>query len=122
MYLKAAERVLRCLKGTVELGLCYTKGGEESLPCFADASYGGDEGYRRSTSGCVVTTMGAAVHWVSQIQKKTLNVGQHRTLVSYCTFYSRWMWSSINQPLCLKIIWEPSTAQRATRYVSARDA
>lgn len=36
--LKAAKRVLRYLKGIMELGLCYTKGGEENLQCYVDAS------------------------------------------------------------------------------------
>lgn len=53
----------------MDLGLCYTKGVKEIHQCYVGTDYGGDDGDRCFTAGCVVTIMWAAVHWVSQDRK-----------------------------------------------------
>ena len=53
MHLQAAKRIIRYLKGTMELGIGYRKGGKECLIAFADSDYAGDVDDRRSTSGYV---------------------------------------------------------------------
>lgn len=68
IHLKAPKQVLRYLKGTMELGLRFTRGGEETLQRHVD-----EVRWRRrdwcSTTGYVMAILGAAVHWVSQVQK-----------------------------------------------------
>ncbi|KAL6347793.1 hypothetical protein AAG906_026322 [Vitis piasezkii] len=46
----AAKRVLRYLKGTIDLGLWYTKG-EQTLQAFCDSDWAGNPDDRRSTTG-----------------------------------------------------------------------
>ena len=53
LHLQAGKRILRLLKGTMELGIGYRKGGDGSLIAFADSDYAGDIDDRKSTSGYV---------------------------------------------------------------------
>lgn len=50
---KCAKRILRYLKGTMELGISYRKGGKGNLIAFVDSDYAGDVDDRKSTSGYV---------------------------------------------------------------------
>lgn len=36
VHLKAAKQIFWYLKGTMGLGLCYTKGGAKNLQCYVD--------------------------------------------------------------------------------------
>jgi hypothetical protein len=69
---EAGKHVLRYLRGTAGLGLCF--GGEggtgelEQVVGFADADYGGERDSRRSTTGCVFLLNGAGVSWLSRLQ------------------------------------------------------
>jgi len=53
MHLQASKRILRYLKGTMELGIGYRKGSEWSLITFVDSDYAGDVDDRKNTSGYV---------------------------------------------------------------------
>ena len=55
---KGLKRILRYIKGTLDLGLHYTRG-EEILTCYADANYGSEED-RKSTSGFLIKTLGTS--------------------------------------------------------------
>ena len=61
---KAVKRILRYLRGTSSLGLKYTRQ-ESGLLClgYADADWAGSVDDRKSTSGYVFQTSGAAVSW-----------------------------------------------------------
>ena len=84
---EAAKRVLRYLKGTASLGLCYRAAavirniGESDRsiyhkcdsgitvgPIFTDASWGGDLDDRKSTGGMVAKVNGCAISWKSKKQ------------------------------------------------------
>jgi hypothetical protein len=67
-HLQAAKRVLRYLKGTVNYGLYYKKGGDGELLAFTDSDYAGDEEDRKSTSGYVFLMSSGAVSWCSKKQ------------------------------------------------------
>ena len=42
LHQQAVKRVFRYLKGTIEMGILYKKGGEENLIAFSDGDYVGD--------------------------------------------------------------------------------
>ena len=50
-HFTSAKRVLRYVKGTLNLGLSYKQGRELSLVGYCDSDYAGDSVDRRSTSG-----------------------------------------------------------------------
>ncbi|KAJ8751551.1 hypothetical protein K2173_016789 [Erythroxylum novogranatense] len=64
----AAKRALRYLRGTVNYGILYKKGGDEELMAFTDSDYAGDIEDRKSTSGYVFLMNGSAVAWSSKKQ------------------------------------------------------
>ncbi|KAG7557256.1 Reverse transcriptase RNA-dependent DNA polymerase [Arabidopsis suecica] len=66
----AAKRILRYLKGTMELGILYRRGGSSSpnLMVFTDSDYAGDLDDRRSTTGCVFLMASGAISWASKKQ------------------------------------------------------
>ena len=64
----AVKWILRYLAGTTSYALCY---GESPLVLqgYVDADHSGDRDSSKSTTGYVFTLGGAAVSWVSQLQK-----------------------------------------------------
>jgi Reverse transcriptase (RNA-dependent DNA polymerase) len=70
-HMTAALRVLRYLKGTVSLGITYTRDQPNSnrLVGFADADWASCTETRRSVSGYVLLLNGGAISWSSRQQK-----------------------------------------------------
>lgn len=69
MHWLAAKRVLRYLKGTIDLGIFYRKDmGNLKFLVFTDSDYAGDLNDRRSTSGYVFKLGSGAVSWASKKQ------------------------------------------------------
>ncbi|KAJ8646671.1 hypothetical protein MRB53_008419 [Persea americana] len=68
LHLQAAKRALRYLKGTVNYGIHYKKGGDGELLAFTDSDYAGDMEDRKSTSGYVFLMNSSAVSWCSKKQ------------------------------------------------------
>jgi hypothetical protein len=67
-HMKAAKRVLRYLKGTIEHGLVFSGGEDKPLQGYSDSDYGGDEDTFRSTTGYMFTFGGGVVSWNSRLQ------------------------------------------------------
>jgi len=65
---KAAKRILRYVKGTLNQGLLFRKGGDMKLVGFTDSDWAGDSS-RKSTSGYVFLLNGTPVSWSSRLQK-----------------------------------------------------
>lgn len=65
----AIKRVLRYLRGTVEMGLRYDRGRGSKLVGYSDADWAGDVEDRRSTSGYIFTIAGGPISWRSQKQQ-----------------------------------------------------
>uniref|UniRef100_A0A2N9FP23 Integrase catalytic domain-containing protein n=1 Tax=Fagus sylvatica TaxID=28930 RepID=A0A2N9FP23_FAGSY len=61
LHLQACKRVLRYLKGTVDLGVFYRKEGNGELMAYTDSDYAGDVDDRKSTSGYVFLLSEGAV-------------------------------------------------------------
>uniref|UniRef100_A0A1B6FTN5 Reverse transcriptase Ty1/copia-type domain-containing protein n=1 Tax=Cuerna arida TaxID=1464854 RepID=A0A1B6FTN5_9HEMI len=64
----ALKRILRYIKGTLELNLVYRKGGNLQLEGFVDADWAGDAEARHSTSGYLFRIGSATVSWSSKRQ------------------------------------------------------
>lgn len=64
----ALKRVLRYIKGSIELKLTYCKKNKDVLTGYADADWGGDTTDRRSTSGFCLYVYGNLVSWNSKKQ------------------------------------------------------
>lgn len=63
------KRVLRYLKGTIELTLNFTRKYKESpLVCYVDSDWGSDVNNRRSVSGYAIKVFGNTVSWITRKQ------------------------------------------------------
>lgn len=67
-HLTAVKRILRYLKGTVNLALKYERSELGTLIGFSDADWAGDQDDRRSTTGNVFLLNGGAMSWLSKKQ------------------------------------------------------
>ncbi|XP_075479527.1 secreted RxLR effector protein 161-like [Primulina tabacum] len=68
LHFAITKRILRYLKGTVDHGVFYKRGGTSDLVAFTDSDYAGDIGDSKSTSGYVFMMCGGAVAWSSRKQ------------------------------------------------------
>lgn len=64
---EAVKWIMRHLRGTIDMSLCFKRGSTE-LQGYVDADLTGDRDTYRSTTGYVYTVGGAAVVWVSNLQ------------------------------------------------------
>ena len=60
------KRILKYIKGTSNVALCY--GANFTIKSFVDLDFAGDLDKRKSTSRYVFTLAGGAVSWVSKLQ------------------------------------------------------
>ena len=68
----AVKRILRYIKGTSDVALCY--GGLDFIVRgYVDSDYAGDLDRSKSTTGYVFTLTGGAVSWVSKLQSVVAN-------------------------------------------------
>jgi hypothetical protein len=66
---RAAKRVLRYLRGTVNFRLTYRKSNKVSIEGYFDADFANDPETRKSVSGHCFLINGTAVHWCSKKQR-----------------------------------------------------
>ncbi|CAL9003905.1 unnamed protein product [Prunus brigantina] len=64
----AVKWILRYLRGTSKMSLCFG-GGKPELIGYTDADMAGDLDSKKSTSGYLITFSGGAVSWQSKLQK-----------------------------------------------------
>ncbi|GJS34767.1 hypothetical protein Tco_0533149 [Tanacetum coccineum] len=70
-HLNAVKQIFRYLKGTINMGLWYSKDTDISLTAYADADHAGCQDTRRSTSGSAQFLGDKLVSWSSKKQKCT---------------------------------------------------
>ncbi|GJY69926.1 retrovirus-related pol polyprotein from transposon TNT 1-94 [Tanacetum coccineum] len=70
-HLNAVKQIFRYLKGTINMGLWYSKDTGMSLTAYADADHAGCQDTRRSTSGSAQFLGDKLVSWSSKKQKST---------------------------------------------------
>ncbi|GKC58333.1 hypothetical protein Tco_1085931 [Tanacetum coccineum] len=64
---EALKRILRYIKGTSDVALCYEESGL-TVKGYVDSDYAGDLDGSKSTTGYVFTLSGGIVSWVSKLQ------------------------------------------------------
>ncbi|GJU79580.1 retrovirus-related pol polyprotein from transposon TNT 1-94 [Tanacetum coccineum] len=70
-HLQVVKRIFRYLKGTINMGLWYSKDTDMSLTTYADTDHAGCQDTRRSTSGSAQFLGDKLVSWSSKKQKST---------------------------------------------------
>ncbi|GJX36780.1 retrovirus-related pol polyprotein from transposon TNT 1-94 [Tanacetum coccineum] len=70
-HLQAVKMIFQYLKGTINMGLWYSKDTDMSLIAYADVDYAGYQDTRHSTSGSVQFLGDKQVNWLSKKQKCT---------------------------------------------------
>jgi len=60
------KRILRYIKGTSDVALCYG-GSEFTVRGYVDSDFAGDLEKRKYTTGCVFIIAGGSVSWVSKL-------------------------------------------------------
>ncbi|GKA32572.1 retrovirus-related pol polyprotein from transposon TNT 1-94 [Tanacetum coccineum] len=70
-HLHAVKRIFRYLKGTIDMGLWYSKDSCITLTAYADADHAGCQDTRQSTSGSAQFLGDKLVSWSSKKQKST---------------------------------------------------
>lgn len=104
----AVKRVLRYLKGTIELRLTF-RANEEQLIGYCDADWASDLDQRRSTTGYVFMVQGGAVSWATRRQPTIALSSTEAEFMS--------MVAAIQEALWLKRI-ECELFLRATRNIT----
>ncbi|GJX62912.1 retrovirus-related pol polyprotein from transposon TNT 1-94 [Tanacetum coccineum] len=70
-HLHAVKRIFRYLRGTINMGMWYSKDSCIALTAFADADHAGCQDTRKSTSGSMQLLGDRLVSWSSKKQKST---------------------------------------------------
>jgi len=91
-HLLAVKRILRYLKGTVDLGIWYSNESSFVLNAYCDADYGGCKVTRKSTSGACQFLGDMLISWSS---KKQNSVAQSTTEAEYISAGS----------CCAQVLW-----------------
>jgi hypothetical protein len=69
IHWKAAKRILRYVRGTVQFGIHYSSGGTPLLVGFTDSDWAGDLDDRKSTAGYVFSLGSGPVTWAYKKQQ-----------------------------------------------------
>ena len=77
------KHLLRYLQGTEDLGLFYTKGGQEEITGYADAGFRLDEVSGKSQTGYIFIKNNAPITWKSVKQTVTATSTNHFELVAF---------------------------------------
>ncbi|KAH9770162.1 hypothetical protein KPL71_012287 [Citrus sinensis] len=85
------KRILRYIKGTSDVALCYG-GSEFTIRGYVDSDFTGDLDKRKSTTGYVFTLAGTIISWVSNLQ----------TVVALSTTEAEYM---VATQACKEAIW-----------------
>ncbi|GKB31624.1 retrovirus-related pol polyprotein from transposon TNT 1-94 [Tanacetum coccineum] len=81
--LKAVKRIFRYLKGTINMGLWYSKDTDMSLIVYTDADHAGCQDSRRSTSGSAQFLGDKLVSWSSKSKRALPSRVQRLNILPY---------------------------------------
>ncbi|GKB14151.1 hypothetical protein Tco_0848074 [Tanacetum coccineum] len=83
-HLQEVKRIFRYLKGTINMGLWYSKDTGMSLTTYADADHVGCQDTRRSTSGSAQFLGDKLVSWSSKKQNKISLYCDNKSVIALC--------------------------------------
>ncbi len=90
---KAANHILRYLKGTLTKGLMYRKTGKKPPLMYSDADWGADLNDRRSFSGYTTILAGAATSWSTRKQTNVALSTMEAKLVALAEAVQEELWT-----------------------------
>nr|GEV94659.1 retrovirus-related Pol polyprotein from transposon TNT 1-94 [Tanacetum cinerariifolium] len=93
-HLQAMKRIFRYLKGTINMGLWYSKDADMSLTAYEDADHVKCQDTRRSTSGSAQFFGDKLVSWSSK-KKKSTAISSTDIALSGCCSQILWMRSQL---------------------------
>nr|GEY69769.1 uncharacterized mitochondrial protein AtMg00810-like [Tanacetum cinerariifolium] len=91
-HLNAVKRIFRYLKGTINMGLWYSKDTYMSLTTYTDADYAGCQDTRRSTSKNAQFLGDKLVSWSSKKQKSTAISSTEAKYIDLSRHYAQILW------------------------------
>lgn len=92
-HLKVAKRILRYLKGTIDLGLFYSSSNDFNLVGYCNSDYAGDVDDGKSTSGFVFFLGDCVISWSTKKQSiVTLSTCEAEYVAATsCTCHAIWL-------------------------------
>lgn len=98
-HMKAAKRILRYIKGTIDFGLFYSPSNHFKLVGYSDSDWGGDVDDRKSTSGFVFYMGDTAFTWSSKKQPiVTLSTCEAEYVAATsCVCHAIWLRKVLNE-------------------------
>ncbi|GJW61708.1 hypothetical protein Tco_0111043 [Tanacetum coccineum] len=96
-HLHAVKRIFRYLRGTINMGLCYSKDSCIALTDFTDANHAGCQDTRKTTSRSMQLLGDRLVSWLSKKQKSTAisSIEDEYIALSGCCAQILWMQSQL---------------------------
>ena len=91
-HLEATKRIIRYVKGTVNLGIYYSKGSNENLAGYCDADWAGSVDDRKSTSGGCFFLGNNLVAWLSKKQNYVSLSTAEAVYIAMGSCYTQLMW------------------------------
>nr|GEU93468.1 retrovirus-related Pol polyprotein from transposon TNT 1-94 [Tanacetum cinerariifolium] len=91
-HLKEVKRIFRYLRGTVNMGLWYSKGSSFGLIAFSDADHARCIDSRKSTSGGIQFLGDKLVSWMSKKQNCTAMSSADAEYVALSASYAQVIW------------------------------
>ena len=92
MMYEQAKRILRYLKGSIDLKLHYSRGDEFEVVGYADADFGSDTSDRKSRMGYVFLLGGNAVSWKSVKQNSVALSTAEAEYIALSTAITEGLW------------------------------
>jgi hypothetical protein len=121
-HMMAAKRILRYIKGTLELGILYKRGEQADLIAYSDSDYGGDIDDRKSTSGYVFMLGSGTVAWSSRKQPiVTLSTTEAEFIAAaHCVCQGIWLKRildsvGLKQKQCLTVLCDNSSTIKLSK-------
>lgn len=106
----AIKRILRYLRGTIDLEIQYDKEADNSLTAYSDADWAEDPTDRKSTTGYVTLCQGGAISWTSRKQQTVANSTTEAEYLALSSVVKEVIWiRKLARELESKLSEEPTT-------------
>lgn len=90
---RKAKQVLRYLVDTTNLEIWYPKKSEDqALIGYSDSDFAGDQVTSKSTTGYVILTNGAPIHWKTQLQRHVTLSSTEAEVIALCALSKELAW------------------------------